>query len=99
MAGHVAAIDQGTTSTRLILFDADGAIAAVDQREHEQIHPHAGWVEHDALEVWRRTEEVIAGAMAGAGLSAGEVEAIGITNQRETTVIWDRATGRPTRSR
>jgi glycerol kinase len=95
MAGYVAAIDQGTTSTRLILFDADGAIAAVDQREHEQIHPHAGWVEHDALEIWRRTEEVIAGALAGRGIQPAEVAAIGITNQRETTVIWDRETGTP----
>jgi glycerol kinase len=95
MARYVAAIDQGTTSTRLILFDADGRIAAVDQREHEQIHPRAGWVEHDALEVWLRTEEVIAGAMASPGVQPGEVAAIGITNQRETTVIWDRATGLP----
>lgn len=95
MARYVAAIDQGTTSTRLILFDTDGAIAAVDQREHEQIHPRAGWVEHDALEVWQRTREVIAGAMASPGVAAEEVAAIGITNQRETTVIWDRATGEP----
>src|ERR1035441_9291579 len=95
MGSYVAAIDQGTTSTRLILFDSDGAIAAVDQREHEQIHLHAGWVEHDALEIWRRTEEVIAGALAAPGIQPADVAAIGITNQRETTVIWDRETGRP----
>jgi glycerol kinase len=91
----VAAIDQGTTSTRLILFDADGRIVAAEQREHEQIHPRAGWVEHDPLEVWRRTREVIGGALAVSGAEAGEIAAIGITNQRETTVIWDRETGEP----
>jgi glycerol kinase len=91
----VAAIDQGTTSTRLILFDADGRIAAAEQREHEQIHPRAGWVEHDPLEIWRRTREVIGGALAISGAEAGEIAAIGITNQRETAVIWDRETGEP----
>ena len=95
MASYIAAIDQGTTSTRLILFDADGRIAAVDQREHEQIHPQAGWVEHDAAEVWRRTREVIGGALASSGAEAGEIAAIGITNQRETTVVWDRESGEP----
>ncbi len=95
MGSYVAAIDQGTTSTRLILFDRDGRIAAADQREHRQIHPHAGWVEHDPLEIWQRTREVIGGALASAGVEAGEVEAIGITNQRETTVVWDRETGEP----
>jgi glycerol kinase len=95
MARYVAAIDQGTTSTRLILFDLDGRIAAVDQREHEQIHPRAGWVEHDASEVWRRTREVIGGALAASGTEASEIAAIGITNQRETTVVWDRTTGEP----
>jgi glycerol kinase len=95
MSGYVAAIDQGTTSTRLILFDADGRIAAVDQREHEQIHPRAGWVEHDAGEVWRRTREVIDGALRAADARVGDVAAIGITNQRETAVVWDRETGEP----
>jgi glycerol kinase len=95
MASYVAAIDQGTTSTRAILFDRDGRIGALDQREHEQIHPRAGWVEHDALEVWRRTLEVIEGALAGAGAGVGEIAAIGIANQRETTVVWDRRTGEP----
>jgi glycerol kinase len=95
MAKYVGAIDQGTTSTRLILFDADGRIAAVDQREHEQINPRAGWVEHDPLEIWRRTREVIGGALASSGAEAGDVAAIGIANQRETTVVWDRETGEP----
>src|SRR5260221_10441241 len=95
MASYVAAIDQGTTSTRLILFDADGRVAALEQREHEQIHPRAGWVEHDAREIWGRTREVIDLALANADIEAGEVAAIGITNQRETTLLWDRQTGEP----
>ena len=95
MAKYVGAIDQGTTSSRFILFDKDGQIAAVDQREHEQINPKAGWVEHDAKEIWRRTREVIGGAMSSSDAEAGDVEAIGITNQRESTVVWDRETGEP----
>jgi glycerol kinase len=95
MASYVAAIDQGTTSTRLILFDADGRVAALEQREHEQIHPRAGWVEHDAREIWQRTREVIGLALANADIEAGEVAAIGVTNQRETTLVWDRHTGEP----
>jgi glycerol kinase len=95
MTKYVAAIDQGTTSSRLILFDQDGRPRCVDQREHEQITPQAGWVEHDAKEIWRRTREVIGGAMASSCAEAGDVAAIGITNQRETTVVWDRETGEP----
>ncbi|MGO9487700.1 MAG: glycerol kinase GlpK [Solirubrobacteraceae bacterium] len=95
MNSYVAAIDQGTTSTRLILFDRDGRIVASDQREHAQIHPRAGWVEHDPQEIWLRTGEVIGAALASAGVQAGEIAAIGIANQRETTVVWDRETGRP----
>jgi glycerol kinase len=95
MARYVGAIDQGTTSTRFILFDRDARIVAVDQREHEQINPRAGWVEHDAREIWTRTREVIGGALAKSGVEAGEVAAIGITNQRESTVVWDRETGAP----
>ncbi len=95
MAGYVAAIDQGTTSTRAILFDADGRIASLAQREHEQIHPRAGWVEHDAREVWAHTLEVIDGALSRAHARPGDVAAIGVTNQRETTVLWDRRTGDP----
>src|ERR1700743_3622455 len=92
MAKYVAAIDQGTPSSRLILFDKDGQSECVDQREHEQITPKAGWVEHDATEIWRRTREVIGGAMAKSDAEAGDVAAIGITNQRETTVVWGRET-------
>jgi glycerol kinase len=95
MPKYIGAIDQGTTSTRFILFDRDGRIAAVDQREHEQINPRAGWVEHDAREIWLRTREVIGGALAQCDAEAGDVAAIGITNQRESTVVWDRATGEP----
>jgi glycerol kinase len=95
MPKYIGAIDQGTTSTRFILFDRDGRIAAVDQREHEQITPRAGWVEHDAREIWRRTREVIGGALAQSDAEAGDIAAIGITNQRESTVVWDRSTGEP----
>ncbi len=94
-ARHVAAIDQGTSSTRCILFDRDGAVAGVGQREHEQIHPQAGWVEHDPAEIVARVRETIDEAIAAAGVSAGDVAAVGITNQRETTVVWDRRTGEP----
>jgi glycerol kinase len=92
---YIGAIDQGTTSSRFILFDRDGKIVYVDQREHEQITPKAGWVEHDASEIWRRTREVINGALASSPAEAGDVEAVGITNQRETTLVWDRETGEP----
>jgi glycerol kinase len=95
MDRYVAAIDQGTTSTRLILFDADGQIAALERREHEQLHPRAGWVEHDAREIWRRTQEVIAAALEDRGAGPADVAAIGIANQRETTVVWERRTGEP----
>jgi glycerol kinase len=95
VAKYIAAIDQGTTSTRCILFDRDARIVAADQREHEQINPRAGWVEHDATEIWLRTREVIDGALAQADAEAVEVDAIGITNQRESVVVWDRATGEP----
>jgi glycerol kinase len=95
MTRYIAAIDQGTTSTRLILFDADGASVAVGQKEHQQIFPKPGWVEHDANEIWRNTLEVSAEAFERAGVTAADIAAIGITNQRETTVLWDRKTGEP----
>jgi glycerol kinase len=95
MADYIGAIDQGTTSTRFIVFDRDGEIVTVDQREHEQINPKAGWVEHDAKEIWRNTRGVIGGALANSDLEAGDIAAVGITNQRETTVVWDRKTGEP----
>jgi len=95
MTRYVAAIDQGTTSTRCMLFDHDGRVAAADQVEHRQILPRAGWVEHDPLEIWENTRRVVAGALARADVTAGDLAAVGVTNQRETTVVWDRRTGRP----
>jgi glycerol kinase len=94
MNRYIGAIDQGTTSTRFILFDERGAIAALAQREHAQIYPQPGWVEHDAAEIWRNTQAVIEQVIAG-GVRATDIAAIGITNQRETTVVWDRNTGQP----
>lgn len=91
----VLAIDQGTTSTRAIVFSHDGKVRAVGQKEHEQIFPRAGWVEHDAAEIWASTTEVIGQALGKAHLGGGDLAAIGITNQRETTVVWDRHTGEP----
>ena len=95
MSRYIAAIDQGTTSTRLILFDQAGNSVAVGQKEHEQIFPEPGWVEHDAGEIWRNTLEVSAQALDSASADASDIAAIGITNQRETTVLWDRTTGEP----
>jgi glycerol kinase len=94
-SSYVAAIDQGTTSSRCIIFDAAGAIAAVDQREHRQYYPQPGWVEHDADEIWHNVEAVSRGALDRAGLSRADLAAIGITNQRETTLLWDASTGEP----
>jgi glycerol kinase len=91
----IAAIDQGTTSSRCMIFDAAGAIIAVDQKEHCQIYPRPGWVEHDPEEIWINVQAVIAGALAKAGAAAADIAAVGITNQRETTVVWEKATGRP----
>ena len=93
MTRYIGAIDQGTTSTRLILFDERGNIVSVGQKEHRQIFPQPGWVEHDAHEIRSNTLEVIAAALEKAGASASDLAAIGITNQRETSVIWDRKTG------
>src|SRR5919109_1186281 len=95
MTKYVAAIDQGTTSTRFMVFDHGGNVIVVDQKEHRQIFPKAGWVEHDALEIWTRTQEVVEGAMKVRGLQSADIAAIGITNQRETTVLWDKNTGEP----
>ncbi|MEK6541749.1 MAG: glycerol kinase GlpK [Pseudomonadota bacterium] len=95
MTKYVGAIDQGTTSSRFIIFDHGGTIISVDQKEHEQIMPKPGWVEHDAAEIWRNTQSVIAGALTKAGLSAADLAAVGITNQRETSVVWNRKTGVP----
>ena len=95
MADYVGALDQGTTSTRFMIFDHSGAVVGVDQKEHEQIFPKPGWVEHDPKEIWTRSQEVIAGALKKAGIAATDLAAVGITNQRETTVVWDRNTGEP----
>ncbi|MBC6448457.1 glycerol kinase GlpK [Actinokineospora xionganensis] len=95
MTKYVAAIDQGTTSTRCMIFSHAGEVVAVDQREHKQIFPKAGWVEHDPKEVWENTRAVAAGALAKADLHASDIAAVGITNQRETAVVWDRETGEP----
>ncbi|MEP6894800.1 MAG: FGGY family carbohydrate kinase, partial [Chloroflexota bacterium] len=95
MSKYVAAIDQGTTSTRFMIFDHGGNVVAVDQKEHQQIYPKPGWVEHDANEIWTRTQEVIQGALSKSNISSTDIAAIGITNQRETTVVWDKQTGKP----
>jgi len=95
MSKYVAAIDQGTTSTRCILFDHGGNIVAVDQKEHEQIYPKPGWVEHDALEIWENTQEVVRGTLINANATSADVAAVGITNQRETTLVWEKSTGKP----
>src|SRR5213593_1407294 len=95
MARYVASIDQGTTSTRCILFDAASNAVASAQREHRQIFPRPGWVEHDPLEIWDRTQAVVKETLSAAAVRPGEVAAVGVTNQRETTVIWDSQAGRP----
>ena len=95
MADYIGAIDQGTTSSRFIVFNRAGEIVSSAQEEHEQIYPKPGWVEHDVEEIWRRTESVIARAMETSRLRPADLAAIGITNQRETTVVWDGKTGKP----
>lgn len=92
---YVAAIDQGTTSTRCMIFNHSGRVVAVDQKEHEQIFPQAGWVEHNPMEVWENTRAVTAAAVAKAQIAPGGLAAVGITNQRETAVVWDKNTGEP----
>jgi glycerol kinase len=95
LANYIGAIDQGTTSTRFIVFDRAGRVVTIAQKEHEQIYPEPGWVEHDPEEIWQGTREVIAEAMAKASLQPSDLAAIGITNQRETTIVWNRKTGKP----
>ena len=95
MKKYVLALDAGTTSNRAILFDRTGRIAAVAQKEFTQYYPRPGWVEHDAEEIWETQRAVACEALARAGATAADVAAIGITNQRETTVVWNRHTGRP----
>jgi glycerol kinase len=99
MSRYVAAIDQGTTSTRFMIFDHGGNVVAMDQKEHHQIYPKPGWVEHDPLEIWERTQEVMRGAMQKANdrysVTREQIAAVGVTNQRETTLVWDKRTGKP----
>ncbi len=92
---YVAAIDQGTTSTRCMLFDHGGNVVALAQKEHQQIYPKPGWVEHDPLEIWACTGDVIRDALTKGGINLSDVAAVGVTNQRETTVVWEKSTGRP----
>ncbi|WP_156761925.1 glycerol kinase GlpK [Microbacterium karelineae] len=95
MGDYILAIDQGTTSSRAIIFDHEGSIVSVGQKEHEQILPRPGWVEHDPAEIWRNVQEVIGLALSRADLTRHQIAGIGITNQRETAVVWDRTTGQP----
>jgi glycerol kinase len=95
MANYVGALDQGTTSTRFMVFDHGGNVVGIHQKEHEQIYPKPGWVEHDPAEIWARSQEVISGGLQKANVAASDLAAVGITNQRETAIVWDRNTGRP----
>ncbi len=95
MAKYVGAVDQGTTSTRFMIFDHKGAVVGYDQKEHEQIYPKPGWVEHNPLEIWQATQDVIKGTLEKLHIDIKEIAAVGITNQRETTVVWEKATGKP----
>jgi glycerol kinase len=95
MTKYVGAVDQGTTSTRFMIFDHGGNVVGIDQKEHEQIYPKPGWVEHNPMEIWERCQEVIAGALKKYNIAASDLAAVGVTNQRETTVVWEKATGKP----
>lgn len=95
MAKYVAAVDQGTTSTRCMIFDHSGRVVSIAQKEHEQIYPKPGWVEHNPMEIWERTQEVVKEAVALAGAKPGDIAAVGVTNQRETTIVWNKNTGKP----
>jgi glycerol kinase len=94
-AKYVAAVDQGTTGTRFMIFDRQGQIVSSSYEEHEQIYPQPGWVEHDAGEIWAKTRRVVGSTLAESGLAAADIAGIGITNQRETTLVWDPRTGEP----
>ncbi len=95
MTKYAAAIDQGTTSTRCILFDQSGSVVSLAQKEHRQIYPQPGWVEHDPLEIWKKTQDVIRKALSDANIKRGDIASVGITNQRETTLVWNKLTGQP----
>jgi glycerol kinase len=92
---YIGSIDQGTTSTRFVIFDQAGNVVAFDQKEHKQIFSRPGWVEHDPMEIWACTREVFNGALAKGGFNTSDLAAIGITNQRETAIVWEKSTGRP----
>jgi glycerol kinase len=94
-ASYVGSLDQGTSSTRFVIFDKSGEIVSLSQKEHKQHYPKPGWVEHDAEEIWENSESCIEEAMKQANLEAKDISSIGITNQRETTVVWDKNTGEP----
>ena len=95
MTKYVGALDQGTTSTRFMIFDHEGKVVGIDQKEHEQIYPKPGWVEHNPMEIWERCKEVMNGALTKFNVKLEDLAAIGVTNQRETTVVWEKATGKP----
>ncbi len=95
MRKYIGSIDQGTTSTRFVIFDQAGNIVAFDQKEHKQIFARPGWVEHDPMEIWACTRDVIDRTLAKGGFNASDLAAIGITNQRETALVWEKSTGRP----
>ncbi|MGH2578608.1 MAG: FGGY family carbohydrate kinase, partial [Actinomycetota bacterium] len=95
MADYVGALDQGTTSTRFMIFDHSGKVIGIDQKEHEQIYPKPGLVEHDPMEIWQRSEDVITGGLKKAKIQASDLAAVGVTNQRETTVVWETSSGKP----
>ncbi len=95
MADYVGALDQGTTSTRFMIFDHSGKVVGIDQKEHEQIYPKPGLVEHDPMEIWQRSEDVITGGLKKAKIQASDLAAVGVTNQRETTVVWEKSSGKP----
>ena len=92
---YVVALDQGTTSSRAIVFDHDARIVAVSQREFTQYYPQPGWVEHDPMEIWATQSSTLTEALAKSGIHNDQIAAIGITNQRETTIVWEKATGKP----
>ena len=92
---YAAAVDQGTTSTRFMIFNHGGEVVGSCQLEHEQIYPKPGWVEHDPMEIWARSEDVIQGVLDGEDISAGDIASIGVTSQRETTFVWNSSTGEP----
>jgi glycerol kinase len=95
MAEYAGALDQGTTSTRFMIFDHSGKVVGIDQKEHEQIYPKPGLVEHDPMEIWQRSEDVITGGLKKAKIKASDLAAVGVTNQRETTVVWEKSSGKP----